>query len=413
MTTGETAPKPPRVVRPHIDADISWLLKQLEQSTTTSTSTDAAPLVVTFEIRRSEAKTPSRNEEVKAALEAGAKLESWARGLVSLATDAYRILTQSRDRPTTPSSTPPPRDEYDLGVISEDKMFVPCVPLFEDGTRPAETSAASAAETGATVAVASLPPSTVTLSSGDISALLTEQRRAQTALWAEIDASFPPPQPGNILSAAEAKLCAIGRHVADVIRMHTSSVKHVEGMLRAQLVSAIGKELAPSDFAAYMTHHEARLYADDFAPKPFCFAVRRDGRFPEGSVSIEVAGGAESSPVHTLRRTLGATVAAPMHFSLDAATTVEVHPPHTHIYAGPLTHRSLTLPACARQFGGERVVHALVAHTFKHAPPPSLVLAARARQFSAFMLLLGRLGPGGDSRTVRMGWSCRERAVAV
>ena len=50
---------------------------------------------------------------------------------------------------------------------------------------------------------------------------------------------------------------------------------------------------------------QARLYADEFAPKPFCFAVRRPGRFPEGSVSIESTAGAEASPVHTLRRVLG------------------------------------------------------------------------------------------------------------
>ena len=97
--------------------------------------------------------------------------------------------------------------------------------------------------------------------------------------------------------------------------------------------------------------------------------MRRPGHYPEGTISIEAPdltdGAATMEPVHTLHRRIEG--APPMSFALNAATRV--------------------------QFGGERYLHALVAHKFSNEAPPPLFLTARARQFSSFMLLLGRLGP--------------------
>jgi len=60
--------------------------------------------------------------------------------------------------------------------------------------------------------------------------------------------------------------------------------------------------------------------------------------------------------------------APPMTFALDAATTVT--------------------------FGGERYLHAYIGHRFgAYSEQQSLTLSVRARQFSCFMLFIGRLGP--------------------
>merc|ERR1712029_1010542 len=45
-------------------------------------------------------------------------------------------------------------------------------------------------------------------------------------------------------------------------------------------------------------------------------------------------------------------------------------------------------------FNGERYLHAFVANNFKGSRLDNLNLSAHARQFSCFMLLLGRIGPG-------------------
>ena len=47
------------------------------------------------------------------------------------------------------------------------------------------------------------------------------------------------------------------------------------------------------------------------------------------------------------------------------------------------------------RFSGPRYVHAAVLQQFTtDAPPPAVRLAARARQFSSFILMLGTLAPG-------------------
>ena len=42
-------------------------------------------------------------------------------------------------------------------------------------------------------------------------------------------------------------------------------------------------------------------------------------------------------------------------------------------------------------FGGSRYLHAFLGQSFKYAPPPKINLNARARQFSSFILLVGRI----------------------
>ena len=138
-----------------------------------------------------------------------------------------------------------------------------------------------------------------------------------------------------------------------------------------------------------MDFHGQRLFKPEYAPKPFCFAVRRPDHYPEGTLTIEHLSpdrsrGAihTSGAIHTICRRVAEPV-APMSFALDAATRVS--------------------------FTGERFVHAYLAHQFADACTSSdgasvlmssngaslLMLGARARQFSSFMLLLGRMGPAG------------------
>lgn len=114
-----------------------------------------------------------------------------------------------------------------------------------------------------------------------------------------------------------------------------------------------------------------RLYLPPFAPRPFTYAVRRHAHSdPEGEVAFEgtFVGESRAQPLPTFVRTV-AGPPTPMSFRLSASATVT--------------------------FTGERHLHALVAHECAGASPySSLCLTARARQFSCFMVVLGRMGPG-------------------
>ena len=91
--------------------------------------------------------------------------------------------------------------------------------------------------------------------------------------------------------------------------------------------------------------------------------MRRPDHYPEGTLSLESAPG---SPANTIVRHI--PDGAPMTFSIDAATKVS--------------------------FTGERYLHALLATQFDETPA-ELTLVARARQFSSFILLVGKIdGPG-------------------
>ena len=107
-----------------------------------------------------------------------------------------------------------------------------------------------------------------------------------------------------------------------------------------------------------MAYHNRQLYRSAFAPRGFCYAVRRPDHYPEGTLSIEDQSDDQPVPTTCLHRPVG----HPMRFALNAATEVG--------------------------FEGEHYVHCVVLHQFSNSPPPSLRLIARARQFSSFILMV-------------------------
>uniref|UniRef100_A0A7S1KV23 Uncharacterized protein n=1 Tax=Alexandrium catenella TaxID=2925 RepID=A0A7S1KV23_ALECA len=160
------------------------------------------------------------------------------------------------------------------------------------------------------------------------------------------------------------------RHCGALCLRWDMAVDYIESLLRKQLIAAIGKEVSPADFAEYMCFHNRKLFADGYAPVPFCFAVRRsDLHAPEGTVSIEqeVTGPGGDSNVAAPIATLVARSASPqpMSFPLNASTNV--------------------------RFGGERYLHAWLSHQFSGHSGSKLSLVSRARQFSSMLVLIGRI----------------------
>jgi hypothetical protein len=123
-----------------------------------------------------------------------------------------------------------------------------------------------------------------------------------------------------------------------------------------------------------MDFHHRKLVAPAFRPLPFSYAIRRPDHDPEGVVAIEAGRAGASEPISTTVRRIAA--ARPMSFGLDAATRVTFH--------------------------GERYLHAWVSHQFSGQAPAALQLVARARQFSSFVLLVGRIS-SADTFEPRLG----------
>ncbi|KAJ1454733.1 hypothetical protein M885DRAFT_464996 [Pelagophyceae sp. CCMP2097] len=319
FTRVDSAPAPAVFAHSDVDVDVTWLLRQPN-----------AHHEIAFEIDRAKAKTPRRNAEIEEALAASADLAAWA---VRVATDLERLLA-------APQAEAPRRDR---GLLAE-AIFVPVLPLLR------------AFGGGAAV-----------LDGGDVAALLLEESRQLEARRAALREAFA--KDGEAFTVREATLVCALRHVCDVAGMFAASVNSIEALLRDQLVSAVGSEISAADFERFMRYHAQQLYAPEFAPKPFCFAVRAPGHSAEGTFALERAGeGGALAPIETLSRTMVEPVVS-MTFALDAATKVE--------------------------FFGSRHLHVFMPHDFASPQKVSaLQLTARARQFSQYMLLVGRIGAG-------------------
>ena len=93
--------------------------------------------------------------------------------------------------------------------------------------------------------------------------------------------------------------------------------EHVEQTLHDQLVAAIGKELGAHDFAEFMRYHDRKIFRKHYRPRPFVYPIVRAGHPPQGAISIE-----SPSTGPLMSHTQRSVPDTPMHFKLDAATTV-------------------------------------------------------------------------------------------
>ena len=342
MTTTKTPPRPRSVIRPPVDANVTWLFQHVDGSSR-----------LAFAIDRSDpdCHTPRRNPDVEGALTVLLELARWCAKVESYFLRELFPVQQEHD--------------LDLRALTTGELFSPVVPLFAgDGRGGPAASPTAGAQPGSTQAGdqpgAGDPGGVVPFAW--VSTFLEEQRRALGVKCQALAQAFPADD--SIITAQEACLLVTLMHAREVCRDLADGVDHIEAMLREQLIAAIGKEVGPSDFADYMTWHHRRLFRPAYRPQPFSFAVRRPDHDPEGTVVLEArAGRPMPAPISTLVKSGQAP--APMRFPLDAATQVS--------------------------FLGERHLHAWVSHEFSGDSGQSLTLVARARQFSSFILMIGRI----------------------
>lgn len=169
-------------------------------------------------------------------------------------------------------------------------------------------------------------------------------------------------QQGDLwLQFDEGRIVAICNHIECLADHYNNCVAHATNMLRDQLIAAVGKTLTNNDFAEYMKFHRRNVYKEPYRPKEFAYAIRRPDHDPCGFISLEDG---EGSAVETF----STHFEAPMSFALDASSKVQFH--------------------------GECMVHSMLRHEFNGKQVQSLNLHLRAKQFSSFLVLMGRIsGP--------------------
>ena len=327
--------------------DITFLLNQL----------GGAGGRLEFSIDRSDVgkcRTPLRNPDVEASLKCLEDISKWSAVYHGTLLNFMRTCQSWQGENQ-------PRD--DLSQINSDSLFVPILPLFEDN---ADKSNAEEPRESSKIAKLSKDESGFTFNLADTNNFLAVQKKSIDEKFASLRKSFPAEgEKAGLVTFWEARVMVGLSHCNDICLQYQQSMAYIENLIYKQLVAAIGKEVTPKDFKKYMRFHEKRLFHHEYAPVPFCYAVRRPNHYPEGTVAIEET---SDGPIHTMTRFMPEGESVPMSFKINAATDVT--------------------------FNGDRYLHAFVANKFAHQPGIDLQLVAHARQFSCFMLLLGRIGPG-------------------
>ncbi|KAI8908096.1 hypothetical protein DFJ77DRAFT_473676 [Powellomyces hirtus] len=287
----------------------------------------------TFHIDRTDEKchTPRRNPAVTAVMEYYTKFYQWSQSVLDYFVDLA-------ERPIHGGSA------IDLEALSGRGTFVPVVPLFEKRSDGAS----------------------VMLSPADLGLFLQEQRRSLEEKFQMVDKAVSS---GKLITTVEGKLMVTLQHAMSLSATYASSVDTVESMLRNQLIAAIGHSLQPEDFTQLVRFNNQKLFKPQYVPAAFCFAVQRPNHSPEGIISIELdnndASGGVAPMVDSHSYTFEQNETPVMYISINAATRVP--------------------------FSGKRILHGCLLHQFSESGPLSLSLKARARQFSSFILMAGRI----------------------
>lgn len=366
----DSSPYPKVHVQPSMDVNLTWMLNQLEDGK------------LNFSIDRTAntCRTPRRNMQVGAALAWFGSFRSWC----------YSVDSYFRNTLFPVATTYSEEKALSLSSINDDEIFIPVLPLFEEGvlerannSRPlrsprAEKSKDKASSSDSTTAalggalvlasgaISAISTLTAVLPASDLVKFLAEQKRSILEKFSSFDRVFPTGS-NKLITSAEANILALVDHAKQVSQYFSDGIEYIEHTLRKQLIAAIGKEVGPIDFANYMRFHQRKLYRTEYEPRPFSHAIRRPDHFPEGTLSIEAKqfNGTMAEPISTITRHIPAAQATPMRFPISAAADVV--------------------------FGGDRYLHAWIQHQFEGNSGSSASLIARAHQFSSFILVVGRI----------------------
>ncbi|KAL7529655.1 hypothetical protein ACHAWF_003071, partial [Thalassiosira exigua] len=359
---------------PPAELSLSWLLRQID------TDDFASNFKVDTEDEKT--KTPRRNEAVDGALDFAARLQLWCREVRGFVHARLKSILQ---RPNPAVSVPGgdgPTMKKLLAVGREHPIFNPVLPLMDDNVAPSAGDEVGGSLEREGILGLKLSAGghdnghTVLLLPGDTSKLLIEHARTIDEAIEGLEQAWPPGDSDGVLSVAEATLMLLGcDHAAELAAQYADAMEYVESMMEGSLIAAIGKRLTPDDLDAFVEYHNNRLLTPK--PQPFSHAIRCPNHYPVGLLIIESKSEDRSFP------------------SRSKAPSRENEYVHTHSREVIATS-SLKIPLSAAtvlDMTGWQYLHGYMNHRFG-AAHKSHRLVARARQFSAFILIVGTTTDG-------------------
>ena len=325
-----------------IDISLNELLTHMNQETSN----------VEYAIDRSldSCRTPKHNNDTQAAWKYFGQMNRWCEEVTSFFTTRQRNVYHEQEEC---------EDEISLDTISDDSVFNPVLPLFDILKSDEDED------------------QQVILPADDVQKLLSEQSRTLIEEVESIKAQFSTSTAiaatttaRRFITATEAVIVLKCKHLASICWHWTRSINLIEDMMSSQLYDAIGKKVTGKDIDEFVRVHNKRLFSDTYAPEDFCYSIRRPNQYPDGLLSIEESGsssdGNGNAMTFTRRLENNGSNSIPMYIPINSATTVN--------FKGQIYLHSWMLQRFQRKF--------------------EFHLAARARQFSSFLLLIGKVsGP--------------------
>jgi hypothetical protein len=344
MTTSKEAPRPKVTIKDAVDVNISPLLRWV----------DAKSTEVRFAIKREaeECRTPRRNAEVEGLVRFFEEVGQWGEQVHRYFSEEIFPIQVGHG--------------LDVASANDRTVFVPVVPLFIRQQQEEKQGYGEGNYNGQTlvrVRVAGAP----NMGQDNLGRFLDEHKRSMDEKLSELAKVFP--EGVKLVTVAEANMLVATEQMQRLSHYVAAGLDYIEELLRRQLVAAIGKEVTAVDFAKYMTYHNSRIFREDYQPKPFCYAIRRPDHSPEGIISLEatLSDGSMAQPVATMVSV--SDLNTPMQFAIAASAKVS--------------------------FTGQVFVHGLMMHQFGEESAMELSLKARAKQFSSFLVLVGRIARPG------------------
>jgi len=335
ITRTSQPPFSPVVDTNPLDVSLTWLLKNANKESLQSQ----------FRINRENdsCRTPRNNDDIFKAWKFFDAIGLWF----------YKVGDYFVTKDNTFNSYDDKVGGNHLSSISGDGIFVPVLPIFESIENKDDDSTSPI------------------LPAEDVRLLLEKQYLTMNEEIKNIASHFVSSE--SLMTAAESSIVLLTKHVSSIAGLWLKGVDHIEDMLCTQLYNAIGKLVSSNDLDEFVRSNNQKLFLDSYAPEPFCYSIRRPGHFPDGMISIEekATGGSDkkgsNSNAMTFTRQLETSNGDyPMFMPINSATSVE--------------------------FKGNLFLHAWMLQRFQEKP--SFQLASRARQFSSFLLLVGKLtGP--------------------
>ena len=354
MTKTSDSPYGATVDAKPLDVNLTWLLQNVNKET----------LETSFKVDREKAscRTPKHNREIRGANKLFSSLGAWFRRVGD-------YFEKKDDKVHSNDQSIMTRDKMDLSSIHSNNIFVPVLPIFESrflGESDALVTSTNESDTSTTPSLSS-----PILPANDVNLFLQKQYLSMTNSVNDIMSQFSN-EP--FMSSIEATIVLLSKHACAINEIWSQGVNHIEDMLRTQLYNAIGKTVNSKDLDDFVRSYNQKIFADTYAPEPFCFAIRRPGHYPDGTVSIE-----EVESEIFLDEQKGAK--HPLTFTRQLETSNGEHPMNIPINS-----------STSVQFNGNLFLHAWILQRFQTKPDFQIV--SRARQFSSFLLLIGKLsGP--------------------